>query len=151
MNLHQRNLLKRAAIVERRSNIRPVCRSVQRPPWLQRCINSDSEEAREQGIEDLFDLLDDLDSREDELQQEQDEQASLLRQGAQKRRQDVQDDLQVCRQTYHWLIEQGTEQVGSAKALLLAKVAELSGRYGDSEGLRQPLPPPRRQGLKNRT
>lgn len=99
--------------------------------------------ARKEGFDDLFDMLDDIDGQEEELQAQRNRQSRPLRRGAKKRGQDTQDELQIRRQICQWLIEQGTEQIASAKALLLAKAAELSSRYGDPEGLLQPMPPPR--------
>jgi hypothetical protein len=101
-------------------------------------------EAREEGVEDLFDLLDDLEERE----WEHGDQDAPRTRAAKARRRDELEDLQVFRQTCYWLIEQGAERVGPAKALLLAKMMELADRYGDPEGLLQPAPPPRRHGPK---
>jgi hypothetical protein len=100
--------------------------------------------AREEGFEDLFDLLDDVEDQEWELVN-QDQSTTLA---AKKRQREEQEDLQVGRQTYQWLIEQGSEQIGSAKALLLAKIPELADRYGDPEGLLQPVSLPHRHGPK---
>lgn len=101
-------------------------------------------EAREEELEDLFDVLDDVEERE----WEHGDQDAPTTQAAKARWRDELDDLQVRRQTSLWLIEQGVEQVGPAKALLLAKVTELADRHGDPEGLLQPAPLPRRHGPK---
>lgn len=101
-------------------------------------------EAREEGSEDLFELLDDVEGQEWEYS----DQGAPTTQAAKRRWRDAQDDLQVRRQTYHWLIEQGAEQIGPAKALLLAKVPELADRYGDPEGLLQPARLPQSRGPK---
>jgi SEC-C motif-containing protein/HEAT repeat protein len=105
-----------------------------------RLLNED----REEGPEDLFDLFDDLEEREWEHYG----QGEPKTRAAKTRWRDELDDLQVCRQTYLWFIEQGTEQVGPAKALLLAKVPELVERYGDPEGLLQPARLPQSRGPK---
>jgi hypothetical protein len=101
-------------------------------------------EAREEGVEDLFEVLDDLEARE----WEHGDKGAPTTRAAKARWRDELDDLQVFRQTCYRLIEQGAERVGPAKALLLAKVAELGERYGDPEGLLLPAPPPRRHGPK---
>jgi len=59
---------------------------------------------------------------------------------ARERWRDERDELRLCRETCEWLIEQGVEEVGPAKALLLAKAAWLADRYGDPEGLLRPAP-----------
>jgi HEAT repeat protein len=100
--------------------------------------------AREEGLEDLFDLLDDLEEQE----WEHHDQSARTTRAAKTRWRDELDDLQVRRQTYLWFIEQGTEQIGSAKALLLATVPELVERYGDPEGLLQPVRPLQSRGPK---
>lgn len=101
-------------------------------------------EAREEELDDLFDLLDELEDREWELN----DQDTPATRAAKTRWRDERDELQVYRQTCQWCIEQGTEEVGPAKALLLAKAAELVERYGDPEGLLRPVRPPQSHGPK---
>lgn len=99
-------------------------------------------EAREDGVEDLFALLDELDAREWE-HLEWDEPPTPR---ARERWRDERDELRLCRQTCEWLIEQGAEAVSPARALLLAKAAELADRHGDPEGYLAPAPQPAARG-----
>lgn len=102
-------------------------------------------EARdEDGIEDLFDLLDELEEHEWE-HLDRDEPVTPA---ARERWREERDELRLCCETCEWLIEQGVEEVGPAKALLLAKAAWLADRYGDPEGLLRPVRPPSAGGPK---
>ena len=47
--------------------------------------------------------------------------------------------LKIFRETCSWLVEQGVEDIGEARSLLLAKAAWLAGRHGDPEGLLSPV------------
>jgi hypothetical protein len=95
-------------------------------------------ESREDGLADLFDLLDELESEE----REHLERGEPLTPAARERWQDELDELRTCRQTCEWLIEQGIEEVGPARARLLAEAARLADRYGDPEGLLTPARAP---------
>ncbi|MBI4610957.1 MAG: HEAT repeat domain-containing protein [Candidatus Rokubacteria bacterium] len=99
-------------------------------------------EAREDGIEDLFDLLDELEDREWEHR----EQGEPVTPVARERWRDELDEFRICRQTCEWLIEQGVEEVGPARARLLAEAARLADRYGDPEGLLTPARRPADRG-----
>jgi hypothetical protein len=99
-------------------------------------------EARDDETEDLFELLDALDAREWEHL----EQGEPVTPRARERWRDERDELRLCRQTCEWLIEQGAESVSPARALLLAKAAELAGRFGDPEGFLTPAPRPAARG-----
>lgn len=98
--------------------------------------------AREDGIEDLFDLLDELEDRE----WEQRDRGEPVTPTARERWRDELKELKTCYQTCRWLIQQGIEAVGPARARLLAEAARLADRYGDPEGLLQPAPPPQARG-----
>lgn len=100
--------------------------------------------AREDGIEDLFDLLDELEAQEEDLH----ERGEPLTPAARERWRDERNELGICRQTCRWLVEQGAESVDAAKAILLAKAAWLGDRYGDPEGLLQPVRSPVARGSK---
>ncbi|MDR7521221.1 MAG: hypothetical protein QN168_02035 [Armatimonadota bacterium] len=50
----------------------------------------------------------------------------------------------LVRHTCRWLIQQGVEAVGPAKALLVAKAGSLADRIGDPQGLLQPVGSPAR-------
>ncbi|MBI3078691.1 MAG: HEAT repeat domain-containing protein, partial [Deltaproteobacteria bacterium] len=101
-------------------------------------------EAREDDLEDLFDLLDEIEYEE----WEQRDRGEPVAPAARARWNDEVEELGVCRQTCQWLIEQGVEQVGPARALLLAEAARLADRYGDPEGLLRPVRPRGARGLK---
>lgn len=99
---------------------------------------------READCEDLFDALDDLDGRLIEARNKPEAKARAKRdkQLAHLVR------LEVERDTCRWLIERGHEFVSQGKAFLLAKAASLADRYGDPDGLLQPLKTPIRSGNK---
>ena len=99
------------------------------------------EAAREDGIEDLFELLDELEA--DEAEQRDRGEPRTPR--ARERWQDEMSELEMSRETCRWLVEQGAEQVGPARALLLARLPELADRYGDPQGLLRPARLPRRR------
>ena len=101
-------------------------------------------QAREDGIEDLFDLLDEIETDE-----------SGHRAGGEPRRQSARErwhdelvDLEVERETCRWLIEQGIEHVAPAKARLLDEAVRLADRYGDPHGLLRPITAPAARGAK---
>ena len=100
--------------------------------------------AREDGLEDLFDMRDELEAQE----WEHHDRGEPLTPDARERWRDELEELRACDQTCQWLIEQGAEEVGAAKALLLAKAGWLADRYGDPEGLLQPVRPPLASGPK---
>ncbi len=87
------------------------------------------EAAREEGVEDLFDLLDDLDDDERDHLERNPATSDL------QRREDELTEIALARQTCRWLVEQGVETMGPAIALLLAKTAWVADRYGDPDGL----------------
>ncbi len=101
-------------------------------------------EAREDGLEDLFDLLDELEAQECEHL----ERGEPLTPAARERWRDELDELRICRETCEWLIGEGVEEVGLARARLLAEAARLADRYGDPEGLLTPARPPAARGPK---
>lgn len=95
-------------------------------------------DARDDGLEDLFDLLDELEER----QWARHEEGEPVTPTARDRWRDEGDELLLCHQTCKWLIEQGVEEVGPARALLLADATRLADRYGDPEELLRPGGPP---------
>lgn len=119
------------ALIEQPTGI-PVCPETALPAALHQ-IRFLSE-AREDGIEDLFELLDELEDRQWEHQEQGEPETKASR----ERWSDEGDELKIYYQTCRWLIEQGAERVGPAKALLLAEAARLADRYGDPEGLLMP-------------
>ncbi len=102
------------------------------------------DDAREDGLEDLFDLLDELEEREWARY----EQGDPVTPTARDRWRDEGDELRLCHQTCQWLIEQGVEEIGPARALLQAKAVWLADRYGDPEELLRPARPPQGRGPK---
>ncbi len=99
-------------------------------------------EAREDGVEDLFALLDELDAREWEHL----ERGEPPTPRARERWRDERDELWHCRRTCEWLIEQGAEAVSPARARLLAEASRLAERHGDPEGYLTPVPRPAARG-----
>lgn len=102
------------------------------------------EAAREDGIEDLFELLDELEAEEAEHRDRGEPRTPRAR----ERWQDEVSELMLSRETCQWLIEQGVEQVGRGKALVLARLPELAARYGDPQGLLGPVRGPQRRADK---
>ena len=91
-------------------------------------------EARERGTENLFELFDDLD--EDLF--EHYEKEKFRNERERKRWEERRDELRLFRETCRWLVEQGVEDIGSARSLLLANAAWLAARDGEPEGLLSP-------------
>lgn len=91
-------------------------------------------EASSDGVEDIFELFDDL----DEELFEHYEQEEFLRERERKSWEERGEDLRIYRETCRWLVEQGVENIGGARSLLLAKAAWLAAREGDPEGLLSP-------------
>jgi len=100
--------------------------------------------AREEGIEDLFDLLDEVEA--DEWEQHAEGEPSDPAERAAWR--DERDEMKVQLLTCRWLIEQGAESVGAGKAVLLAEALRLADRYGDPDGLFRPAVTLRRASPK---
>jgi hypothetical protein len=92
-------------------------------------------EAREEGIDDFFDLFDDL----DDMLWDHYEQKETLANSRKKRWRDEGEELEMQRQTCHWLVEQGIDDIGAGRSLLMAKALELADRFGDPEGLLSPV------------
>lgn len=91
-------------------------------------------EARDDGVEDIFELFDDL----DEALFEHYEEEQLLKEQERIRWEERGEDLRVYRETCRWLVDQGAETIAGARSLLLAKAAWLAARDGDPEGLLSP-------------
>jgi hypothetical protein len=92
-------------------------------------------EARKEGVEDFFDLFDDLD---DMLWEHYDEKQFPPNSRSEDWRND-REELEMERQTCRWLIAQGIDDIGAGRALLLAKAVELADRFGDPQGLLSPV------------
>lgn len=92
-------------------------------------------EAREEGIDDFFDLFDDL----DDMLWDHYEKKETLANSEKKRWSDDGEELESRRQTCHWLVEQGIDDIGAGRSLLLAKALELADRFGDPQGLLSPV------------
>ncbi len=100
--------------------------------------------AREDGIDDLFDLLDELETDESERRAAGEPRTPKAR----ERWGEELAELESCRWTCQWLIDQGAETVGHARALLLAEAGRLADLHGDPDGLLKPAPAPRAVGAK---
>jgi hypothetical protein len=92
---------------------------------------------REDGLDDLFDVLDDVEDQLWYIEQAPEPKSAKERQ----RRQDDRDDRGIERQTCVYLIEQGVEDIGMGKSFLLAEAARLADRYGDPRGFFRPAAP----------
>ena len=92
-------------------------------------------EAREDGIDDFFDLFDDL----DDMLWNHYAQEETLANSRKKRWRDEGEELEMRRQTCHWLVEQGIDDIGAGRSLLMAKALELADRFGDPEGFLSPV------------
>jgi hypothetical protein len=99
-------------------------------------------QARDDGIDDLFVLLDDLDDWLWELLDG--EEGAAFTAGEKTAREetadeetadeetaDERDDIRFRRETCEWLIGQGIEDVSAARARLLAEAGRLAHRHGD--------------------
>jgi len=102
------------------------------------------DEAREVGIEDFFDLFDDCDDR---LWNHCEKEESLPTPRTKGWR-DQGEELEMRRQTCHWLVDQGIADIGAGRAMLLAKALELAARFGDPEGLLSPVKRTSKPALK---
>ena len=102
------------------------------------------EKYREDGFDDLFDILDEINEQLDEAHEEPKAKSNARR----ERRLQRLDELALEQRTCHWLIEQGMENVGRAKAFLLSKAAWLADRDGDPNGLIQPASNPAVRTIK---
>jgi hypothetical protein len=96
-------------------------------------------EMREDGMDDIFEISDMIDDmlwdyheREEPKKAREDDSET------------EKDELHMYRQTCAWLVEQGTNDVTEARAMLLAKAGELAARLGDPEGLLTRLKPPQK-------
>lgn len=107
----------------------PVCPEIALGVTLQQVVFLG--DARENGSDDILELFDELDDRLWEHCEKKEQLAGRERERWRERK----EDLEVQRQTCGWLVEQGIQNVSQARALLLAKTAELADRFGDPEGL----------------
>jgi hypothetical protein len=96
-------------------------------------------EVRSEGFEDLFDVIDDAETRSFALEDRIQRRTGRAR----KSPSSLSDRLAFLIQTGEWAIGQGAEHIGPARALLLAHAGALAERYGDPDGLLQ-----RPQGLR---
>ena len=94
---------------------------------------------REDGIEDLFELLDEMEDDERELRAQDEPRRARLR----EERAEALADFAEARATCAWLIERGVEQVAEGESVIEAEVVRLAARHGDPERLLAPLPPVR--------
>ncbi len=100
-------------------------------------------DAQEDEIEDLFELLDEFEADASELSDR-----SPRAPAARERWRTETSELEIGQRTCRWLIEQGVEHVGPAKALMLAEAGRLAQRYGDPDGLLRPFRPVEQRGPK---
>ena len=94
---------------------------------------------RDDGIDDLFELLDEKEEDERELREQDEPRRARLR----EEREEVLADFAEARATCEWLIERGIEQVAAGESAIEAEVARLAARHGDPDRLLAPLPPVR--------
>lgn len=89
------------------------------------------ESARDDGIDDVFELLDELEAEEEELRARR-----VPRRG--RAREELEEqlwDMAEARATCEWLVEQGVEDVAEGAALIESQVRELAQRHGDPDRL----------------
>lgn len=84
------------------------------------------QQEREAGLDDLFDILNEVDMDLWDLTHEPTPRSAKKRAA----RQEEQDYLAFLRSTCMWSIGKGLETIGPARATLLAQVGELADRYG---------------------
>jgi hypothetical protein len=94
---------------------------------------------RDDGIEDIFDLLDEIEEDERELRGQDEPRRARLR----EEREEALADFAEARATCEWLIERGIEQVVAGESMIEAELARLAARHGDPDRLLAPLPPVR--------
>jgi hypothetical protein len=99
--------------------------------------------AREDGIEDLFELLDEIEEDERELREQDEPRRARLR----EERKEALADFAEARATCEWLIERGIEQVSAGESVIEAELARLAARHGDPDRLLAP-PAPVRAAVK---
>jgi hypothetical protein len=100
--------------------------------------------ARQDGIEDLFELLDELEEDEYEIR----DQPEPRKARAREEREETLADFAEARATCEWLIEHGVEEVTAGETLVEARVSELAERHGDPDGLLSPATPVRTRAEK---
>ena len=89
---------------------------------------------RDDGIEDLFELLDEMEEDERELREQDEPRRARLR----EEREEALADFAEARATCEWLIERGIEQVAAGESVIEAEVARLAARHGDPDRLLAP-------------
>jgi hypothetical protein len=100
-------------------------------------------EMRDDGIEDIFELCDELDDMLWDCQEREEPKISKENDSEAEK-----EDLQICRQTCSWLVEAGVSNIAEARAMILAKAGELAARFGDPEGLLRPARRPLKSAPK---
>jgi hypothetical protein len=93
-------------------------------------------EARDRGLEDIFEVWNDAEAGALLIEMDEERHPEWK-----ERLQDEKLQVAVEWATCQWLLSEGIETIGAAKALLLAKAAELADRYGDPDGLLEPPAP----------
>jgi hypothetical protein len=94
---------------------------------------------RDDGIEDVFELLDEMEEDERELRGQDEPRRARLR----EEREEALADFAEARATCEWLIERGIEQVWAGESAIEAELARLAARHGDPEHLLAPPAPVR--------
>jgi hypothetical protein len=87
--------------------------------------------AREDSIDDVFELLDELEEEEFALRDEPEPKKARAR----EEREELILDVAEARASCEWLIEQGVEDVTAGHELIAGRAAELAARHGDPDGL----------------
>ena len=94
---------------------------------------------QDDGIEDLFELLDEMEEDERELRAQEEPRRARLR----EEHEEQLADLAEARATCEWLVERGVEEVEAGIAVIEAEVARLAERHGDPDHLLAPAAPAR--------
>jgi hypothetical protein len=100
--------------------------------------------ARDDGIDDIFELLEDLEAEEFALRDEPEPKNARAR----EEREEMLLDFAEARATCEWLIGEGVEEVAAGHELIAARVSELAARHGDPDGLLTPASPVRARAAK---
>jgi uncharacterized protein YecA (UPF0149 family) len=94
---------------------------------------------RADGVDDLFELLDEMEEDERELRDQEEPRRARLR----EEREEQLADFAEARATCEWLIDSGVEDVEEGIAVIEAEISRLAGLHGDPDRLLGPAEPVR--------
>lgn len=88
-------------------------------------------EAREEGYDDLFELMDDVEAESQDLEEAAEDGAAWARRD---RTAGERTRIALLHGACRWLVERGVESVGPGRATLLAEAVRLADLHGDPRG-----------------